>query len=186
MLIIFSPTVQAEIRVGDVEAYWEDSIAVVRPEIIDPFSEKTRQALISGLPVEVELNLQLIRTGYVKHLFYRVVIEYNVWQDRYRVHTPLGPLAVDDYQTVLTLFRNDLVVPIHAADLPGDGPWLVKARAADQPIQVEGDAGTVNRIERELSGIAAWLFRSSRPRKAFSKWSSLVQLPKRRKHETER
>lgn len=169
----------AQIHIGTIEAQWEDTLAVVHPEILDPFSKETRQTLNSGMPVAVDVEVQFIRTGFVKRLFKRIVVEYNVWTDRYRVITPIGPLAINDYETVLKLFRRDLILTISDQDLPSDTEWFVKVRAGERRVLRDEDlrSDALSRIEDDLPGIAGWLFRRGHPKETFCDWSILQKLP---------
>jgi len=180
-LMLLALEASAQIRIGKVDAAWEDSVAVVRAEVLSPFSKETRQTLESGLPVALDLEVQFIRTGYVKRAIDRIVIEYNVWNGIYRVHTPIGPLAIKDYTTLMGYIRNDLIVTINAQELAGEFEWLVKVRAGERRVLRDEDMRTdaLSRIEDELPGIAGWLFRQGRSKETFSDWSALVKLPKR-------
>ena len=168
----------AELRMGRIEAVLLDNLAVVHTELIDPFSEETQQTLLSGLPVAIDLEIHFIRTGYVKRVFNRVVVQYDVWTEQYRVITPLAPISVGDFETLLSLLRNDLAVTLDYSELPGEGPWLVKARAGERRVLRDEDLhpDAVTRIEEELSGVSRWLFRRGRPQESFCDWSELTQL----------
>jgi hypothetical protein len=181
LILLFSSQTFAEVQILNLEVLREDSLIVIRPEIIDPFSAETQQTLQSGIPVAVDLDVQFIRTGYVKHLDFTVKVEYNVWSDLYRITTPIGPLAIKDYNTLISFFKNDLILTTLADNLPGNTSWLVKVRAGDRRVLVVEDSGdAVQKIEKELSGIAKWLFKRGKKKNTFGEWSSLKQLPKYR------
>ncbi len=182
MLLMFSSTAIAEVQILNLEVLREDSLIVIRPEILEPFSAETQQTLQSGIPVAVDLDVQFIRTGYVKHLDFTIKVEYNVWSDVYRVTTPIGPLAINDYNTLLAFFRNDLILTTLADNLPGNTAWLVKVRAGDRRVLIKEDnsGDAVQKIEKELSGVAKWLFKRGKKKDTFGDWSSLKQLPKYR------
>jgi len=181
-LLLFFPALSfGELSINKLETVWEDSIAVIRPEINNPFSNDAIQTLQSGLTVGIKVELQFIRTGYVKRFFFVVPVQYNVWTDKYRVVTPIGPLSVNDFETVLTLFKNDLIFVISENDLPHKGPWYVKIRAGERLALVDAEKSSVKRIEDELSGIAGWFFKKGKPKETFSDWSKLMQLPKHEK-----
>ncbi|HEB84019.1 MAG TPA: hypothetical protein ENI92_03360 [Bacteroidetes bacterium] len=183
LLALMPESAPAQIHVGKVEAWWEDTLAVIRPEILEPFSEPTRLTLQSGLPVAVDIEVRLFRTGYAKTIRRRIEVQYNVWQDRYRVITPIGPLAVKDYPTVLTLFRRDLILTLPRRELPGDSPWFLKVRVGERRVLGKGDDDRLSAMERELSGLVGWLFRRGRAKESYTDWSRLAELPKYRKGE---
>ena len=180
ILLSLPSQVTAQIRVNNLTLLWEDSLAVIQPEIIDPFSQETKQTLESGMPVAVDVEIQFIRTGYVKHVFKRVIVQYNVWTDVYRVVTPIGPLAINSYPTVLGLFKNDLIITLNESELESNAEWLVKVRAGERRVLRDEDmrSDAISRIEDDLPGIAGWLFRRGRPKETFSEWSALKKLPK--------
>lgn len=181
LLITLSTPAHAQISVNSLTVLWEDTLAVVQPVINDPFSPETRQTLESGMPVAVDVEIQFIRTGYVKRLFKRVVVKYNVWTERYRVLTPIGPLAIRDYETVLNLFHNNLIITLHEQELDPAEQWFVKVRVGERRVLRDEDlrSDALSRIEDDLPGIAGWLFRQGRPRETYSDWSPLAKLGSR-------
>ena len=181
MLLSTSSFSSAQVTVSNLSVLWEDSLAVVQPVIMNPFSAETRQTLESGMPVAVDVEIQFIRTGYVKRLFKRVVVKYNVWTEKYRVLTPIGPLAIRDYETVLNLFHNDLIITMSERDLDPSEEWFVKVRAGERRVLRDEDlrSDALSRIEDDLPGIAGWLFRQGRPRETYSDWSPLAKLGSR-------
>ncbi|MCB2198188.1 hypothetical protein KQI63_02225 [bacterium] len=181
ILFALSTPSYAQISVTSLSVLWEDSLAVVQPVINDPFSKETRQTLESGMPVAVDVEVQFIRTGYVKRLFKRVVVKYNVWTERYRVLTPIGPLAIKDYETVLNLFHNNLIITMHERELDPTEQWFVKVRVGERRVLRDEDlrSDALSRIEDDLPGIAGWLFRQGRPRETYSDWSPLAMLGSR-------
>lgn len=179
-LIVIPNYSLGQLTVEDVDVFWEDSLIIVQPEIHHPFTDKTLETLQSGVNVALDVEIQFIRTGYVKREFIRVPVQYNVFTDRYRVTTPISPLAVNDYTTVLTLFKNDLIFIIDEKDLPKKGEWFVKVRAGER-ILLEGDDGaeSISKIEDDLSGIAAWFFKRGKEKDKYCEWSRLASLPEK-------
>jgi len=169
-----------QLVISDVEVLWEDSLIVVRPEIQKPFTDQTLETLRSGINIAIDVEIQFIRTGYVKREYSRVPVQYNVFTDKYRVTTPIGPLAVNDYETVQTLFRNDIIFIVPEKDLPKKGNWFVKVRAGERILMGEdSDSESVSRIEDELSGIAGWFFKKGKKKDNYCDWSHLTPLPEK-------
>lgn len=167
-------------RVGSVEAFWEDSLAVIQPEIRDPLDASMRRTLRSGVPVVVELEVRFVRTGYAFSERVPVRVEYDVWTGWYHVHTPLSPLAIDEYSTVLRLFERDLVLPFPERDVEPDRAWFVKVRAGARIAETDADGGDpASGVEEELTGFARLLFRLFGAGSEMGEWSDLVKLPER-------
>jgi hypothetical protein len=164
------------IIVESVDAYWEDSLAVLNAHVLDPLSPELQDALRSGVKIQFDFNVYLSQTGYVKRLDDRIQLEYDVWSDRYRVVTPIGRLAINDYRTVLKFFRDDLILLVHKRDLPREGAWFVKVRVEAFPVRSE-EGAEAGSLERELRGLTGWLFRRGQSMSRKSDWSILSRLP---------
>lgn len=163
--------------IGTVEAFWEDSLAVIRPEINDPFRQEIWDALLSGLNIVIDLELQMIRIGYVKRESYKIVVEHDVWKNQFRVTAPVGTFVINDYSALEHYFKHNLGLFVNAGDLPYYGSWLIKVRVGEGRILHNNSKLGSNRVEAELKGIAAWLFKWTKPKTNFSEWSPLVRLP---------
>ncbi len=175
VLTVFSFPGRAEIEVRNIEAGWEDSLAVVQLSLLEPFSEASQEALHTGLPIALDVELRISKLGYVRRAAFRIEVWYNVWRDQYRIITPLGPIAVEEYETLLKFFRDSFVIPLTLEDLPGNGPWYIRARASDQGVLEQ--ARELN-IDTELNGITGWLFRQSRESNSYSEWTARTRLPR--------
>ncbi|MFH0883850.1 MAG: hypothetical protein V2A56_12745 [bacterium] len=183
LLVLFlanSAEAQNGIAIAGVEAFWEDSLAIIHPKIESPLSTVHVRTLQTGVPIRFDFQIQLFRTGFSKTIHQEVTVEYNVWTDRYRVLAPIGALAIKSLATVDKLFRNDLILILHPADIPRNEEWFVRVQVEAYPVNVAED-GTkqVGSLERELQGLTGWLFRRGRSRTEKSKWSTTAKLPER-------
>jgi hypothetical protein len=160
------------IEVRELEAFWEDSVAVIHPRVYAPFSTESSQALHSGLPVAIDLDVRLTRVGFVKRLDFRIEVWYNVWKDRYRVITPIGPLAMEEYYTLLKYFREDLVIPLPRDTIPAQKAWFVRVRACDRGVLPEA---MEDEMGGEMKGLIGWLFNLGE-RGNYSEWSDRTRL----------
>ncbi len=165
-------------ELGPPKPFWSDSLLVIQLAIEKPFSEETIHTLQSGLPVLLELEMRLLRTGFVKEFNYPVKVEYNVWTDVYRVHSPAGPLAMQELRTVLRFFERDFSIFLPRHELGSEERWLFKLRAGERRILQMGEGeDALGRIEEELSGVASWLFRRRENRPSWTPWTTLMPVP---------
>ena len=93
-----------QLRISNVEVFWEDSLVVIQPEIHAPFSQQTLETLRSGINIALDVEIQFIRTGYVKREYIRVPVQYNVFTDRYRV------TRIEVEIIVAIIFKHDRAV----------------------------------------------------------------------------
>lgn len=174
--LLFPTPLLASVRIGDIHAAWEDSVAVIQVPVSEPFSEEYQRALHSGLAIRFDFDIQLFRTGYSKRINQSVIVQYNVWTERYRITAPIGRLAIRDYQTVLKLFHDDLILIIDKNEIPYEGAWFVKVRTTAYPAGEDGNAGAAGSLERELEGVTGWIFRRGKQKSVQSNWSNLGKL----------
>lgn len=168
---------QEQIDISSIEAFWEDSLAVLHLQVENPLTPELREALESGVQIQYDFDVYLTRTGYVKRLDEQMKLEYNVWSDRYRIFTPIGPLSINSFPTLMKLFRDDLILILHERDLPQVGAWFVKVRVEAYPIEAEEGEREIGGLERELRGLTGWLFRQGPQYSTESDWSTLTKLP---------
>lgn len=168
----------ADPRVASVEAAWEDSLAVLLPEVLDPITPSLRQTLRSGVPIVIDLEVRFTRTGFVTTEHVSVKVEYDVWTGWYRVHTPLSPFAIETFSTVELLFQRDLVLLFDEEVIDPEEDWFVKVRAGASMIEEHG-AGSRSGVEDDLSGLSRLIFRLFGNDPAMGEWSDLVKLPRR-------
>lgn len=169
----------AQPSVGTVDASWEDSLAVILPEVLDPISPSLRQTLRSGVPLIIELELRFARTGFVRTETVPVKVEYDVWTGWYRVHTPLSPLAIEQYSTLERLFERDMALIFDTSQIDPDEDWYVKVRVGTRMDDNDGDEGQRSGVEDDLPGITRFLFSLFGRKHEMSEWSELVKLPRR-------
>ncbi|MDP8208851.1 MAG: hypothetical protein P9L92_19465 [Candidatus Electryonea clarkiae] len=180
IIIIFissSGPVIANPKIVSVETFWEDSLAVVRPEIIEPFREEIWRALLSGLPIAIDFEIRISRIGYVKRQSYQVIVQHEVWENRFRVVAPVGTITIIDYNALEHYFKNNLGLYVDAHDLPYIGYWFVKVRVGEGRVIRDKGLKQSHGIEPELIGLTAWLFKWGKPKANYSDWSELVRLP---------
>jgi hypothetical protein len=179
LVLISNNRVQAMPRIGEVEAFWEDSLAIIRPEISDPLTISQLRTLETGVPIRVEVEVRFTRTGYVKKEVVNVTVEYDVWTGWYRVTTPLSPFAIQDYSTVERLFQHDMLLLFNADDLDPDTPWFVKVRAGADTHEEDEDEDSDRGVANDLTGFTRLLFKFFDNKEDRGEWSELVKLPER-------
>ncbi len=178
LVLLFVPAASALPRIGEVEAFWEDSLAIVRPEIIDPLDKSLQRTLQSGVPVQVDIEVRIARTGYVKTEHIAVIIEFDVWTGWYRVTTPLSPFAIEEYSTVERLFEQDLLLLFDEDKIDPDDDWFIKVRAGAKLY--DGDESQSSHgVANELSGFTRMIFELFGSGEKRCEWSELVRLPER-------
>lgn len=171
---------QEDIKITGIEAFWEDSLAVIHPKVEFALSPIHTHTLQTGVPIRYDFQIQLFRTGFSKTIHQEVTVEYNVWTDGYRVLAPIGALSIKGLPTVQRLFENDMILILHPADIPRNEEWFVRVQVEAYPVNMAED-GTEQSgsLERELQGLTGWLFRRGHTRTEKSKWSSTTKLPVR-------
>ncbi len=166
-------------RIGEVEALWEDSLAIVQPEIFNPLNVSQRRTLETGVPIRVDVEIRFTRTGYVKSKVVGITVEYDVWTGWYRVTTPLSPFAIEEYSTVERLFAQDLLLLFDTSELDPERRWYIKVRAGtelhEDGVESESDRGVLG----DLSGFTRLLFKLFEKDADRCEWSELVKLPER-------
>ncbi|MCB2210743.1 hypothetical protein KQI52_01370 [bacterium] len=177
-VLLLASSASALPRIGEVEAFWEDSLAIVRPEIIDPLDNSLQRTLQSGVPVQVDIEVRIARTGYVKTEHIEVMIEFDVWTGWYRVTTPLSPFAIEEYSTVERLFGQDLLLLFDEDQIDPDDEWFIKVRAGAQ-LHDGDDTESSHGVADELSGFTRVIFELFGSGEKRCEWSELVRLPER-------
>ncbi|GBE30902.1 MAG TPA: hypothetical protein ENH10_10475 [Bacteroidetes bacterium] len=179
LAMVLPSQAQSHPRVGIVEAFWEDSLAIIRPEIIDPLDTSLRRTLESGVPVRVDVEIRFSRTGYVKTVSVGIIIEYDVWTGWYRVTTPLSPFAIKEYATVEQLFAQDLLLIFGPDEVDPHTEWFVKVRSGAVIHDGDEETGNQHGVANDLSGVTRLLFQLFDRNKDRGEWSELVKLSKR-------
>lgn len=169
----------AEPAITELEAFWEDSLAIVRPGIDSPLDESLRRTLQNGVPVQVDVEVRFTRTGFAKTEVVPVTVEYDVWTGWYRVTTPLSPFAIEKYSTVERLFANDLVLLFKPDQVDPGEDWFIKVRAGSSMLEDNNGESSAHGVGDELSGLSRIIFQLFGTSEERGEWSELVKLPKR-------
>lgn len=172
-LLVGAAIATASPRIGYVDTFWKDSIAVIQTQVIDPFREETWNALLSGLPVVLDLEIQVANDDYIQEGSFAVRIKHDVWENSFHVHTPQGRKMISNYPSLIRFFDREFSVFLERGELPQPGPWRVRVRVGEGRILEKERHG----IESRLSGIAGRLFRWVKPPLEFSRWSPYIDLP---------
>ncbi|MBZ0265637.1 hypothetical protein K8I28_13315 [bacterium] len=178
-------TGKAELRVGDIHAFWDGPFAVIQPEIFEPFTPETRKTLHSGMPVGIQIELKLVRTGFVKEKEVRVKVQYNIWNEKFIVITEHTSVPFNSYGEVLNYFENDFRILIAFDEFPKRGEWLIRMRAGERRVFDDEDKSKpIESIEQDLRGIARWLFKRGATEDSYCDWSDYIKLLPEEKEET--
>jgi hypothetical protein len=179
VMLLLQNSAYAMPRIGEVEAFWEDSLAIVQPEIRNPLNSSQRRTLETGVAIRVDVEIRFTRTGYVKTTVVGITVEYDVWTGWYRVTTPLSPFAIEEYPTVERLFEQDLLLLFNTEELDPEREWFIKVRAGTELHEDRDDGGSNHGVIGDLSGFTRLLFRMFEKDDDRGEWSDLVKLPKR-------
>ncbi len=165
---------QAQPIIQNIEAYWTEGLAIVHPVVQRPLSSEGRATLNAGNPVGIRVQLKIDGQNKSDKLVMHFRLEYNVWENRFRLHTPQGAVAMTNAEALFRFFRDDFTLLLEPKNLPGEGPWRITVRLGEDLHPRLGEDDT---IERELNWLAAWLYRRGRTNILYSDWSETATLP---------
>lgn len=165
----------AEPNVHSLAAVTKGDSVFIKLSVDSPFSQETRETLDSGLPVAIDVQIQFIRTGFVKRNAVRIKILHNVWNNSYAISVNENVVVYNSYRQILSALDSGIWFHIISNEYHIGNKWLIKVRAGERRILKENDDLDID-IGEELGGIAGWLFNRGRKEIEFSDWTPLVKV----------